>query len=62
MIDVKNLKLEEKLFLMEEILNSLEKVDSPLWHKDILNSRKDFKNKKSYTIQEIKNEFSSKNI
>jgi dephospho-CoA kinase len=62
MIDVKNLKLEEKLFLMEEILNSLEKVDSPLWHKEILEKRKDYKNKKIYSIEEIKNEFSNKNI
>jgi hypothetical protein len=57
MIDVKNLKLEEKLFLMEEILNSLEKIDSHFWHKDILEKRKDFKNKKTYSIEEIKNEF-----
>lgn len=57
MIDVKNLKLEEKLFLMEEILNSLEKIDSPFWHKDILEKRKDFKKKKTYSIEEIKNEF-----
>jgi hypothetical protein len=62
MIDVKSLKLEEKLFLMEEILNFLEKIDSPSWHKDILDKRKDFKNKKTYSIEEIKNEFSSKNI
>jgi hypothetical protein len=62
MIDVKNLKLEEKLFLMEELLNSMEKIDSPSWHKEVLQKRKDFENKKTYTIEEIKNEFSGKNI
>jgi hypothetical protein len=62
MFDVKNLKLEEKLLLMEEILNSMEEINSPSWHKKVLDKRKDFKEKKSYTIDEIKNEFSSKNI
>ncbi len=62
MIDLKNLKLEEKLFLMEELLNSMEEIKSPLWHKEILQKRGDFDKKKSYTIEEIKNEFSNKNI
>jgi hypothetical protein len=62
MIDVKTLQLEEKIFIMEEILNSLEEIDSPSWHKETLENRKDFKNKKLYSITEIKNEFSNKNI
>ncbi|QCI27663.1 addiction module protein [Caminibacter pacificus] len=62
MINVKNLKLEEKLLLMEELLNSMEKIDSPSWHEKVLQKRKDFNNKKTYTIEEIKNEFSNKNI
>jgi len=60
LIDVKKLKLEEKLFLLEEILNSMEEIHSPNWHKEILNERRDFENKKKYSIQEIKDEFSSK--
>ncbi len=60
MIDIKTLKTEEKIFLMEELLNELE-INSPSWHKEILEKRKDYKNKKLYSLEEIKNEFSSKN-
>ena len=60
MIDIKTLKIEEKILLMEELLNELE-INSPSWHKEILEKRKDYKNKKLYSIEEIKNEFSSKN-
>ncbi len=60
MIDIKTLKTEEKILIMEELLNELE-INSPSWHKEVLEKRKDYKNKKLYSIEEIKNEFSSKN-
>jgi hypothetical protein len=60
MIDINKLKKEEKLFLLEELLNSFEYIQSPSWHKNILDKRKDFK-KETFTIDEIKNEFSNKN-
>jgi hypothetical protein len=59
MIDIKNLNAEEKLFLMEELLNSFDEINSPKWHKEVLEKRNDYKTKKTYTIQEIKNEFSN---
>ncbi len=61
MIDIKKLKIEEKILLMEELINEFEEINSPNWHKEILNNRKDFKHKKLYSIEEIKNEFPSKN-
>jgi len=60
LIDVKKLKLEEKLFLLEEILSSMDEIDSPSWHNEVLEKRNDFKNKKTYTIKELKDEFSGK--
>ena len=60
MIEFENLKVEEKIFLMEELLNEFE-LNSPSWHKEILEKRKDYKNKKLYSIDEIRNEFSNKN-
>jgi len=45
---------------MEELLNEFE-LNSPSWHKEILEKRKNYKNKKLYSIDEIKNEFSNKN-
>ena len=41
MIDIKTLKIEEKILLMEELLNELE-INSPSWHKEILEKRKDY--------------------
>ena len=61
MIDIKILKIEEKILLMEELMNEFEEINSPSWHKEILENRKDYKNKKLYSLKEIKNEFSNKN-
>ncbi len=60
MIDIKTLNIEEKILLMEELLNELE-INSPSWHKKVLDTRKDYKNKKLYSVEELKNEFQAKN-
>ena len=61
MIDIKTLNIEEKILLMEELLNEFNKINSPSWHKKVLDTRKDYKNKKLYSVEELKNEFQAKN-
>ena len=61
MIDIKSLKTEEKILLMEELLNEFDNINFPYWHKEVLEKRQDYKNKNFYSLEEIKNEFSNKN-
>ena len=61
MVDIRNLKNEEKLFLLEELLKSIDDI-KPSWHKKILEERKDFKNQKLYSIEEIRGNYSYSNF
>ena len=60
--DVKNLDLPQRIYMMEELWDSFKYEDtsitSPLWHKNILDSRaKDYKDGKIKTVSldEVKN-------
>jgi putative addiction module component (TIGR02574 family) len=60
--EIKTLPVSERIMLMEEIWDSLcdeqEQVESPLWHRDILNDRLEQLNSKQATLislQELKN-------
>ncbi|TAK61863.1 addiction module protein [Methylobacter sp.] len=60
--EIKSLPVSERIMLMEEIWDSLyhehEQIESPLWHRDILNDRLEQLNSKQATLislQELKN-------
>lgn len=60
--EIKSLPVSERIMLMEEIWDSLcheqEQLESPLWHRDILNDRLELLNSKQATLlslQELKN-------
>ncbi|HEY8037107.1 MAG TPA: addiction module protein [Methylobacter sp.] len=60
--EIKSLPVSERIMLMEEIWDSLyhehEPIESPLWHRDILNDRLEQLNSKQATLislQELKN-------
>ena len=58
---IKNMPTKEKIVLMEEIWDTLSydeaKIDSPAWHKEVLNERKELiknGNTKFISINELK--------
>jgi putative addiction module component (TIGR02574 family) len=60
--EIKNLSIEKRMLLMEEIWDSLchekEEISSPSWHKEILDSRMQLINSgkaKFLSLQELKN-------
>ncbi len=59
--DIKKMPLEERIYLMEQIWDTLknqsEDLDSPTWHEDVLKDRKDtymHDEVESFTIEEIR--------
>ncbi|MGZ5027756.1 MAG: addiction module protein [Methylobacter sp.] len=60
--EIKSLPVSERIMLMEEIWESLcdeyEQVESPLWHRDIIDDRLEQLNSKQaklISLQELKN-------
>ena len=59
--DIKNMPIQERMQLMEVLLDSFsnddEDVPSPTWHEEVLNNRKEIlasSEVKTYTLDELK--------
>ena len=62
--DINKMPIEERLHLMEQLWDSFrhedKEIDSPLWHKDVLDARKkEYENGKlkSITLDELKQSY-----